>query len=171
MYILGTRYWLLRARHLIPGFPLGGRNINQLGIDTRYVKNIDAAMMWGYNQRVYIFSGDIYWRLSNDPRHMRPDGSTLRVDKEYPKSFDLWQGIPVPIDGAYTNNKNETFFFKGTQYWGFDDKTMTAKENYPQDIAKMLSCVYGLRRNSAPIYNNPTFIVLFFVSFLITMLK
>lgn len=151
IFFIGRRYWLVRARTVLSNFPKEGRDISNLGILDQYVDKIDAAMLWGFNHRVYIFSGHIYWRLSNQSRHMTNDGQHLHVDKGYPKSFDLWEGIPVPVDGAYTNHKGETFFFKGTQYWGFDDQLMRVKPNYPQDISEMLNCVYGLRSSGGSV--------------------
>lgn len=90
-------------------FPEKGKDIRELGINVEYVDRIDAALTWGFNERVYIFSGDIYWRMSNESRHMSENGKYLRVDKGYPKPIDLWRGIPTPIDGAYTNHKGRAF--------------------------------------------------------------
>ena len=79
--------------------PHEGYPLTRLGLP-REVNKIDAALNWGLNDRTYLFSGRIYWRLDNISRD-------LRVESDYPKTFDIWQGIPVPIDAAFTGEDGD----------------------------------------------------------------
>lgn len=140
IFFMGTRFWLLKGEKKPADFPGKGRDVRELGIQNRYKNNIDAAFYWGWNKRVYIFSGNMYWRLSNESRYMQQDGKFLKVEEDYPKIIDLWKDVPTPLDAAYTDHNGETFFFKGTQYWALDNKRMRLKLEQPKKLTDMLEC-------------------------------
>lgn len=84
---------MLKGRTLSGGTPSQGYPLTRLGLPAD-VKKIDAALTWGLNDRTYLFTGYDYWRLDNTTLD-------LKVESGYPKAFDIWQGIPVPIDAAF----------------------------------------------------------------------
>ena len=86
---------MLKGTDLYEDAPAQGYHLTQLGLPN-YVNKIDAALTWGLNDRTYLFIGHDYWRLDNTTRE-------LRVESGYPKTFDIWQGVPVPIDAALGN--------------------------------------------------------------------
>lgn len=55
---------------------------------------IDAALVWGHNNRTFFFHADEYWRF-NDELH------TVEVD--YPRSMSVWSGVGYYIDAAFQN--------------------------------------------------------------------
>ncbi|ESN93754.1 hypothetical protein HELRODRAFT_186073 [Helobdella robusta] len=144
MYISGNRYWLLHLLDIEYGFPKSGKPLTSLGIPADITK-IDAALYWKYNGAVYLFAGYLYWKLDTK-------GQDLYIADGYPRAFDMWDGIPVPIDAAYTASDNRTFFFRGTQFWEIDNARMMALPGYPKDIGQMwLNCPQSLQsRNSSP---------------------
>lgn len=77
--------------------------------------HIDAAFIWGHNNRTYLFSGTLYWGL---------DRETGRVELDYPRSLAIWAGIGYNIDAAFQYTDRKTYFFKGTGYWEFNDDLM-----------------------------------------------
>jgi predicted P-loop ATPase/GTPase len=93
-----------------------------------YQKGIDAALWRDSNQKIYMFYGNQYVRLT---------GTT--VDAGYPQPIaGNWNGLPTEftegIDAAFWNkNNNKIYMFKGDQYVRLTETTMDA--GYPQPIA------------------------------------
>ena len=58
-------------------------------------------------------SGNDYWRFDskNDPP----------VSKQYPKPIKNWNGLPNNIDAAFKWENGMSYFFKGSQYFRFND--------------------------------------------------
>ena len=56
------------------------------------------------------------------------------VAENYPKKIETyWDGIPNNIDAVFTWGKdNNTYFFKGAEFWKFDDKRLTIHPGYPK---------------------------------------
>lgn len=73
---------------LDPHYP---KPLTSLRID-RSVDHIDAALVWGSNNRTYLFSGRYYWKLTEDEKSIEPD---------YPKDIKAWDGIGDNIDAAF----------------------------------------------------------------------
>lgn len=57
--------------------------------------------------------GKEYWRFDskNDPP----------VSSRYPKAIKNWIGLPSNIDAAFKWENGLTYFFKGTNYYRFND--------------------------------------------------
>lgn len=83
------------------------------GMPASFATGIDAAI-WSHNQRIYIFKGNQYVRIT-------PTVSWA-VEPGYPKPIaGNWPGLPVSfssgIDSALWSESNKRiYFFKGTRY-------------------------------------------------------
>lgn len=94
--------------------------------------HIDAAFVWGYNNRTYLFSGTLYWVL---------DRETGRVELDYPRDISIWTGIGYNIDAAFQYTNRKTYFFKGDGYWEFNDDLMNVA--HPRKLSsarKWMNC-------------------------------
>ena len=88
--------------------------------------NLDAAIQWARNGNFYFFKGSHYWRY--DFRHGRSNPPVL--SSGYPKSINLWGGVPHDIDGALVYHTGWTYFFKGNKYYRFyDDLSQVSTSN------------------------------------------
>ncbi|KAK3876962.1 hypothetical protein Pcinc_018283 [Petrolisthes cinctipes] len=90
-------------------------NLADLGINAT---KLDAAMRWGHNGRVYLFSRDRYWRLG---------AKGDRVEMDYPRDIAVWRGLPPNYSAALTI-LSHTYFFAGRVYWEFDVMKMRTME-------------------------------------------
>lgn len=90
----------------------------QLGIDHHFNK-IDAVFRWHYNKRVYILSGDQYWRWDEE-----------KVDKHYPKDISRAFRDVYDFDTAFSNDE-KLYFFKGTDFYEFDHISMRLNRMNP----------------------------------------
>jgi len=76
-----------------------------------------------YGVRDDIFSGDYYWKLTDDG-----------LAQGYPKPISgTWSGLPGNVDAAFTYKNGKTYFFKDKKYWRYTGTTMD--DGYPKDIA------------------------------------
>lgn len=57
--------------------------------------------------------GDQYWRFDSK--------SDPPVSARYPKPIKNWIGLPNNLDAAFKWENGLTYFFKGTQYYRFND--------------------------------------------------
>lgn len=87
-----------------------------------------------------MFKNDRFWRY---------DEVSKSVDPGYPRSMDVWKGVPQNIDAATTwsdgkfpssfcsNFTDEkiclgiTYFFKGKHFWKFDNDWVSVVEAAP----------------------------------------
>lgn len=79
--------------------------------------NVDAAMVWGGNGKIYFYKGTKFWRF--DPLKRPPVKST------YPKPLSNWEGVPNNIDAALQYTNGYTYFFKENKYYRFNDRTFS----------------------------------------------
>lgn len=79
--------------------------------------NVDAAMVWGGNGKIYFYKGTKFWRF--DPLKRPPVKST------YPKPLSNWEGVPNSIDAALQYTNGYTYFFKENKYYRFNDRTFS----------------------------------------------
>lgn len=79
--------------------------------------NLDAALVWSGNGKIYFYKGSKFWRF--DPSQRPP------VKATYPKPLSNWEGIPDGIDAALQYTNGYTYFFKGGSYWRFNDRTFS----------------------------------------------
>lgn len=99
-----------------------------LGINS---SRVDAAMIWGHNGHIYVFSGSQYWRLTDDGR----------AESDYPRHMGMWRGVPNNVTAA-VSIQTKTYFFVGKVFWPFDNSKM-AVDGPPRLISTFfLDCPY-----------------------------
>lgn len=111
-YSTGKQYYVFHSQNLLPGYP---KPLSALGLPAT-VEKIDAALVWGHNNRTYFYSGEwlmatldsellansrpslplgtMYWRFDEDEMH---------VELDYPRDMSMWKGIGYDIDSAFQN--------------------------------------------------------------------
>ena len=90
------------------------------------LENMDAALIWGLNGRVYFFKGDKYWRYND---------KTKSVDWGYPRSIANGWRVPNNLNAALKWKNGKSYFFKGYEYYGYDDYTNSVPAKYPLKIS------------------------------------
>lgn len=74
---------------MLPDYP---KPLTTLGLPD-HLSKIDAALVWGYNNRTYFYSGTQYWRFDEDE---------MQVELDYPRDIkQIWKGISYHIDSAF----------------------------------------------------------------------
>lgn len=79
--------------------------------------NLDAALVWGGNGKIYFYKGTKFWRF--DPLKRPPVKST------YPKPLSNWEGLPNNVDAGLQYTNGYTYFFKDDKYYRFNDRTFS----------------------------------------------
>lgn len=126
VFFIGTKYYVCRGNQDL----LKVGRLKNLGLPPT-LKKIDAAFVWGYNGRTYLFAETMYWRFDETIQH---------VELDYPRAMDMWRGVPYNIDSAFKHN-GTTYFFQGKVFWEFDDFRMRVKPKSPALSAPFwLSC-------------------------------
>lgn len=87
-FILGRQIYSFNTNELEEGYP---KPLTSLGLPES-IDKIDAALVWGHNNKTYIYSGTMYWRYDEDEGH---------VELDYPRDMSIWRGIPYDIDSAF----------------------------------------------------------------------
>lgn len=126
-FFKGDQYARLTDTTMDSGFPkpIAG---NWNNMPASFASGIDAAVLRPANNRIYMFKGSQYVRLT---------GST--VDDGYPKSISgNWHGLPASftsgIEAAVWRESNDKIYlFKGSEYVRLTDTTMD--DGYPKPIA------------------------------------
>lgn len=126
LFFIGDKFWTYSGNNPIPGHPRDGVPLTELGLPAD-VKKVDAAFVWGFNNRTYIISGDMYWKLNERNDYIEPD---------YPRDMSIWRQVPVPLDTAFNYWDGKTYFFKGQYFYQFNDKKMKVQKGYPKLIQK-----------------------------------
>ncbi|KAK7576675.1 hypothetical protein V9T40_012961 [Parthenolecanium corni] len=124
VFFIGELMYQFDGLDLDPHYP---KPLTSLRID-RSVDHIDAALVWGSNNRTYLFSGRYYWKLTEDEKSIEPD---------YPKDIKAWDGIGDNIDAAFQWTDGITYFFKGKGFWKFDDQRMKTRNQSPIPSAQV----------------------------------
>ncbi|XP_054090383.1 matrix metalloproteinase-2 isoform X2 [Zeugodacus cucurbitae] len=128
VFFIGRYYYVFDSVTLVPGYP---QPLTSLGLPSS-LTHIDAAFVWGHNNRTYLTSGTLYWRLDED---------TGRVELDYPRDMSIWRGIGYNIDAAFKYSNGKTYFFKGYGYWEFNDDLMEVAHPRPKLSArKWMNC-------------------------------
>ena len=70
--------YVYNGQNLMPGYP---KPLTSIGLPES-VLQIDAAFVWGYNQKIYLFHNDQYWRYSEQDGQVK---LRLRVLRESAK--------------------------------------------------------------------------------------
>lgn len=132
VFFIGRHYYVFDSITLERGYP---QPLTTLGLPSQ-LTHIDAAFTWGHNNRTYLFSGTVYWRL---------DIETGRVELDYPRDMSIWQGVGFNIDAAFQYIDHKTYFFKGLGYWEFNDDRMQVAHAKPKLSArKWMNCSRGI---------------------------
>ena len=139
-FFKGNRYWRFSPnKRLDDGFP---KNINDgfEGIPA----NVDAAFVWGRNDKIYFFKGSNYYKF--DPKKNPP------VDESYPRPMSNWDGIPNNIDAALQYSNGNTYFFKNNQYYRSACHEYTNLNIESRKVGKFLSLLHlaGLKMCALP---------------------
>lgn len=71
--------------------------------------DLDAALVWSGNGKIYFYKGSKFWRF--DPSQRPPVKST------YPKPISNWEGVPDNLDAAFQWTNGYTYFYKGNAYY------------------------------------------------------
>ena len=123
--VLSSRFWVFKNKDWF----YGPANIQQLGLTTE-LANMDAALEWKRNGKIYFFKGSKYWRY---------DRTRSKLDEGYPRDISIWKGIPNNINAGFQWKNGRTYFFKDDKYYAFDDYLVKVLEDsnnpYPRDVA------------------------------------
>ncbi|XP_046744597.1 matrix metalloproteinase-2-like [Diprion similis] len=114
VFFIGKSFYVFNGGKKEPQYP---RPITDLGLPDS-LRKIDGAMIWGYNQKTYFFSGHVYWRF---------DEYVQRVELDYPRDMSMFAGVAPNIDAVFQAKDGKTYFFKGKGFWEFNDLRMKVK--------------------------------------------
>lgn len=121
---MSSRFWVYVNKE-----PLyGPGHISELNLPDE-LANVDGALEWNRNGKIYIFKGSNYWRY---------DKTRQKIEDGYPRHISAWRGIPSNIDAVFQWKNGRSYFFKGTKYYAFDDysvKVLESPNPYPRDVA------------------------------------
>lgn len=92
--------------------------------DDRCTKVYDAIA--SIRGEIFLFKGSNFWR-------MRVLGQPMQ---NYPQKINIFfKELPKNIDAAYERFDNTIMFFKGTEYWEYDD--LDPKPGFPKPISEL----------------------------------
>ncbi|XP_033254337.1 matrix metalloproteinase-2-like isoform X2 [Drosophila miranda] len=111
VFFIGRQYYVFNSVNLASGYP---KPLASLGLPPT-LSHIDASFVWGHNNRTYLTSGTLYWRI---------DDYTGQVELDYPRDMSIWSGVGYNIDAAFQYSDGKTYFFKNLGYWKFNDDRM-----------------------------------------------
>lgn len=138
VFFIGKQYYVFNSQHLEPGYP---KPLTHLGLPES-IERIDAALIWSYNNRTYLYSGRLYWRFDEDANH---------VELDYPRDMSMWKGVGYNIDSAFQYRDGKTYFFKGKAYWRFNDLRMSVDHADPHPSAHEWMKCQELPKQKEPI--------------------
>lgn len=97
-------------------------------ISTKFGKlpaNIDAAMVYPFDDEVYFFKGSQFWKY---------DKQTQRIAKGYPRKINQeWKGVPDNLDGIFIE-KRKVYFVKGGLYFQYSHRNKKVKSGFPKNL-------------------------------------
>ncbi|KAM8801303.1 LOW QUALITY PROTEIN: matrix metalloproteinase-19 [Rhynchonycteris naso] len=119
-FFKGDKVWCYINFKMSPGFP---KKLNSVE------PNLDAALYWPVNKKVYLFKGSGYWQW---------DELVWTDFSHYPKPIKgFFTGVPDQLSAAMSWQDGCVFFFKGKQYWHLNRQL-----RYPRDIAHIWEHCY-----------------------------
>ncbi len=69
----------------------------------------------------------MYWRFDEEIQH---------VELDYPRDISIWHGVPYGIDAVFQYTDRKTYFFKGHDFWAFDDVRMAVESEEASSIGE-----------------------------------
>lgn len=96
VHFKGAQYWIFDGVSFVENSP---RPLSDLGLPSN-LPRIDAAFVWGKNDKTYFFSGDRYWRY-NEYAGQIEDGYPMAIGER-------WRGVPDDIDAGFTWKDGES---------------------------------------------------------------
>ncbi len=100
-----------------------------------FLEKIDDIFVWDKNGKTYIFYQNLYWKYDEDKKQME-DGypkvtilpMTFNNFDQFFQDISKWDGIPQNIDAVMNSPfDGKTYFFKGSQFWRFNDENVSAE--------------------------------------------
>ncbi|XP_056325845.1 matrix metalloproteinase-25 [Danio aesculapii] len=132
IFFIGSQYWVFKNTEVLPGYPRPLSDWGMITQDGRNVARVDAAFIWAHNGKTYIFSGEEFWRFSEDR-----ETELHQPDTGYPRNANLWKGAPSNPDDVITWGQGDAYFFKDNSYWvlknGEMDQTSVTKKSTAVD--------------------------------------
>uniref|UniRef100_A0A8C5BEM8 Matrix metallopeptidase 14b (membrane-inserted) n=1 Tax=Gadus morhua TaxID=8049 RepID=A0A8C5BEM8_GADMO len=123
-FFKGDKYWVFDESSLQPGFPKSLREMGT-GLPT---DRIDASLYYTLNGHTYYFHGNKYYRFDHESR---------TVDRDYPKSISVWQGVPDNLKAAFmSKDQAYTYFYKANKYWKYNNQMMRVEPGYPKSALR-----------------------------------
>ncbi|CAL8380230.1 unnamed protein product [Gadus morhua 'NCC'] len=130
IFFIGAQYWVFKDTQAREGYP---RPLSDWGMRTGTgdpVDRVDAAFVWAHNGKTYLFSGGEFWRF--DESSASQQGGIRPQEPGYPKSANLWRGVPAHVDDIISWGEGDAYFFKDNLYWvlkkgGMDEDNVTPK--------------------------------------------
>lgn len=125
-FFMGREIYIFEEARLIER-----KTLSDIGIDQQKYRKIDA--IFRFNNREYIFSGEVYWRLE------KTYNSNLQVEKGYPKDRKaVWKNV-YDIDTAFSED-GQLNFFEGLYAYKFDPEKMSGDRMNLKNIASFMDC-------------------------------
>ncbi|PIK50616.1 putative matrix metalloproteinase-19-like [Apostichopus japonicus] len=115
----GNRYWRYTNYKLDANFP---KKLKKTGLP----KSVTAAFVWGGNGKIHIFKGNHFYIFNERTDKIKGGKRTIS---------DKWRGIPSSVTSAFQWKNGKTYFFRGDNYWRFDDNTLSKERGYPKSKA------------------------------------
>lgn len=103
---------------------------------SRDVTTVDAALVWPENDKLYIFIGNDYWKMT------QLASLDYIADYGYPKKISAnWIGLPSSIDAAFEWVNKQVYFTKGRDYYRWNKYAGEVNSGYPQKLTRsFLKC-------------------------------
>ncbi|XP_030848327.1 stromelysin-3-like [Strongylocentrotus purpuratus] len=114
----GRKMWRFVDRQLDEGFPRR--------VPAGLPSGPNAGFRWGGNGKLYLFKGFRFYEFDEQTLSVGPPQTIRRQ----------WPDVPVKIDAAFQWKNGRTYFFKGDDFWRYNDSKMKLAGGYPVSKAK-----------------------------------
>ncbi|KAM4526131.1 matrix metalloproteinase-17 [Fundulus diaphanus] len=114
VFFIGSQYWVFKDTIAMSGYPRPLSDWNMRKQSGAEVDRVDAAFVWAHNGKTYLFSGGQFWRFDES---QSGEQMIKEPDANYPRSNDLWAGMPTHMDDIITWGEGNAYFFRDNLYW------------------------------------------------------